>query len=102
MTFGRLADAFARARLTASRPDGSPALGVTSMTSLHLPLWLRVVLLVAAVILAAAAGLFGYRYYNRPTTLSVAVGSIDGEAAKAMTAIANRLASTNAPVRLRV
>ncbi len=72
------------------------------MTSSHLPLWLRVVLLVAAVILAAAAGLFGYRYYNRPTTLSVAVGSIDGEAAKAMTAIANRLASTNASVRLRV
>jgi TRAP-type uncharacterized transport system substrate-binding protein len=35
-------------------------------------------------------------------TLSVAVGSIDGEAAKAMSAIASRLASTNAPVRLRV
>jgi TRAP-type uncharacterized transport system substrate-binding protein len=77
-------------------------LEVTSMTSLHLPLWLRVVLLVAALILAAGAGLFGYRYYNRPATLSVAVGSIDGEAAKAMTAIANRLASTNASVRLRV
>jgi len=35
-------------------------------------------------------------------TLSVAVGSIDGEAAKAMSAIASRLASTNAPVRLKV
>jgi TRAP-type uncharacterized transport system substrate-binding protein len=32
----------------------------------------------------------------------VAVGSIDGEAAKAMSAIAGRLASDNAPVRLKV
>src|SRR5439155_26859113 len=34
--------------------------------------------------------------------LTVAVGSIDGEAAKAMSAIANELVSTNAPVRLKV
>jgi len=34
--------------------------------------------------------------------LSVAVGSIDGEAAKAMSAIASQLVSTNAPVRLKV
>jgi TRAP-type uncharacterized transport system substrate-binding protein len=32
----------------------------------------------------------------------VAVGSIDGEAAKAMSALASRLVSTNAPVRLKV
>jgi TRAP-type uncharacterized transport system substrate-binding protein len=32
----------------------------------------------------------------------VAVGSIDGEAAKAMSAIASRLVTTNAPVRLKV
>jgi TRAP-type uncharacterized transport system substrate-binding protein len=38
----------------------------------------------------------------RPTTLSVAVGSIDGEAAQAMSAIASRLVSTNAAVRLKV
>ncbi len=35
-------------------------------------------------------------------TLSVAVGSIDGEAAKAMSAIANRLVTTNAAIRLNV
>jgi TRAP-type uncharacterized transport system substrate-binding protein len=34
--------------------------------------------------------------------LTVAVGSIDGEAAKAMSAMASRLVSTNAPVRLTV
>jgi TRAP-type uncharacterized transport system substrate-binding protein len=72
------------------------------MASLNLPLWLRFVLLLGAVGLATGAGLLAYRYYTRPTTLSVAVGSIDGEAAKAMSAIASRLVSTNAPVRLRV
>ncbi|THD51633.1 MAG: C4-dicarboxylate ABC transporter substrate-binding protein [Bradyrhizobium sp.] len=72
------------------------------MVSLNLPLWLRLVLVVGVVGLAAGASLLAYRYYTRPVTLSVAVGSIDGEAAKAMSAIASRLVSTNAPVRLRV
>jgi TRAP-type uncharacterized transport system substrate-binding protein len=72
------------------------------MTSLNLPLWLRFVLLVGMIGLAAGAGLFGYRYYTRPVTLSVAVGSVDGEAAEAMSAIASRLVATNAPVRLKV
>jgi TRAP-type uncharacterized transport system substrate-binding protein len=72
------------------------------MPSLKLPLWLRFVLLVGAIGLVSGASLLAYRYYTRPVTLSVAVGSIDGEAAKAMSALASRLASTNAPVRLRV
>jgi TRAP-type uncharacterized transport system substrate-binding protein len=50
----------------------------------------------------SGASLVAYRYYTRPVTLSVAVGSIDGEAAKAMSAIASRLVSTNAAVRLKV
>jgi hypothetical protein len=50
-------------------------------TSPNLPLWLRFVLLAGAVGLASGVGLFAYRYYTRPVTLSVAVGSIDGEAA---------------------
>jgi TRAP-type uncharacterized transport system substrate-binding protein len=72
------------------------------MLSIKLPLWLRFTLLVGVVILAAGASLFAYRYYTRPVTLTIAVGSIDGEAAKAMSAIASRLVSTNAPVRLKV
>jgi TRAP-type uncharacterized transport system substrate-binding protein len=72
------------------------------MVSLRLPLWLRFVLLVGVLALASGACLLGYRYYTRPVTLSVAVGSIDGEAAKAMSAIASRLVTTNAPVRLKV
>ena len=73
-----------------------------SMTSIRLPLWLRLVLIAGVAILAAGAGLLGYRYYTRPVTLTVAVGSIDGEAAKAMSAIASRLVTINAPVRLTV
>src|ERR1700681_2405150 len=72
------------------------------MVSLTLPLWLRFVLLVGIVGLVSGASLIAYRYYTRPVTLSVAVGSIDGEAAKAMSAIAGELVSTNAPVRLKV
>jgi TRAP-type uncharacterized transport system substrate-binding protein len=72
------------------------------MTSIKLPLWLRLVLLVGVVILASGAGLFAYRYYTHPVTLTVAVGSIDGEAANAMSAIASQLVSTNASVRLKV
>ena len=70
--------------------------------SIKLPLWLRAVLLVGAVILATGGGLFAYRYFTRPTTLTVAVGSIDGEAAKLMSAMANQFALTGAPVRLNV
>src|SRR6476646_844212 len=72
------------------------------MASLNFPLWLRFVLLLGVVVFAAGAGLLAYRYYTRPATLTMAVGSIDGEAAKAMSAIASRLVSINAPVRLKV
>jgi TRAP-type uncharacterized transport system substrate-binding protein len=72
------------------------------MVSPNLPLWLRFVLLLGVVGLVFGAGLLAYRYYTRPATLSVAVGSIDGEAAKAMSAIASQLVATNAPVRLKV
>ena len=73
-----------------------------NVTSLKLPLWTRLLLIAGVVVLAAGAGLFGYRYYSRPVTLTVAVGSIDGEAAKAMSAIASKLVAINAPVRLTV
>ncbi len=72
------------------------------MMSTKLPLWLRFFLLIGVAVFAAGAGLLAYRYYTRPATLSVAVGSIDGEAAKAMSAIASELISTNASVRLKV
>jgi TRAP-type uncharacterized transport system substrate-binding protein len=72
------------------------------MTSLNLPLWLRLVLLLGVIGVVTGASLLAYRYYTRPTTLTVAVGSIDGESAKMMSALASRLVATNASVRLKV
>ncbi len=72
------------------------------MSSVSLPIWLRFVLVTGLIVLAAGAGLFAYRWYARPTTLTIAVGSYDGEAGKVVSAIASRLAATSAPVRLSV
>jgi TRAP-type uncharacterized transport system substrate-binding protein len=67
-----------------------------------LPLWVRVVLLVGLLCLVAGAGLISYRLYERPTTLTVAVGSFDGEARQAASLVAGHLATTNSPIRLRI
>jgi len=70
--------------------------------SIKMPFWLRVVSLVGVILLLSGASFLAYRYYARPATLTVAVGSVDGEAAKAMSAIASELVSTNASVRLKI
>jgi TRAP-type uncharacterized transport system substrate-binding protein len=72
------------------------------MISIRMPFWLRILSLLGVVLICTGAGLFGYRWYNRPVTLTVAIGSIDGEGAKAMSAIASQLAADGAPVRLKV
>ena len=72
------------------------------MVSIKMPLWLRVVSLVGVVIVVTGAGLFAYRWYSRPVTLTLAVGSVDGEAAKAMSAIASQLASDGASVQFKI
>jgi TRAP-type uncharacterized transport system substrate-binding protein len=70
--------------------------------TVKLPIWLRIVLVTGLTILAVAASLFAYKWYVRPVTLSVAVGSLDGEAPKIAAALASRLAETKAPVRLKI
>lgn len=72
------------------------------MVPAKIPVWLRSVIVASAVVLALGAGWFGYRWYSRPTTLTIAVGSLDGEAARLVSALASRLAVVNAPVRLRL
>jgi TRAP-type uncharacterized transport system substrate-binding protein len=72
------------------------------MDSIGMPSWLRIVLVAGLVVLVTGTGLFAYRWYYRPTTLTIAVGSLDGEAARIVSAIAGRLAATNAGVRLNV
>ena len=68
----------------------------------RLPRWLRVAFVAAMVVLAGASGLYAYRHLTQPVTLTVAVGSYDGDAARIMSAIASELASTKSPVRLKV
>ena len=72
------------------------------MDSIRMPSWLRMVLVAGVFVLVTGAGLFAYRWYVRPTTLTVAVGSLDGEATKLMSALASRLTAANAPVRLKL
>jgi len=72
------------------------------MISMRMPFWLRIVSLLGVVVLCTGAGLLGYRWYAHPVTLTLAVGSMDGEAAKAMSAIASQLVSDGASVRFKV
>ncbi|MGJ4945322.1 TAXI family TRAP transporter solute-binding subunit [Bradyrhizobium sp. HKCCYLS1011] len=67
-----------------------------------LPIWLRILIVLVLALLASGASLFAYRWYVRPVTLSIAVGSFDGDAPKIISALASRLAANNAPVRLKV
>ena len=52
-----------------------------------LPIWLRIVVVLALAVLAAGASLFAYRWYVRPVTLSIAVGSFDGDTPKIISAL---------------
>jgi TRAP-type uncharacterized transport system substrate-binding protein len=67
-----------------------------------MPLWVRAVLLAGVFCIVAGAGLISYRLYLRPTTLTIAVGSFDGEAKQIASIIAGRLAITESPVRFRI
>jgi hypothetical protein len=68
------------------------------MDSIGMPSWLRIVLVAGLVVLVTGTGRFAYRWYYRPATSTIAVGSLDGEAARIVSAIAGRLAARNAGV----
>jgi TRAP-type uncharacterized transport system substrate-binding protein len=70
--------------------------------SFELQPWMKIALVVVATVLAIGGGVFGYRYYTKPVTLTVAAGSADGYAAQIMSSIASRLTQTRSPVRLKV
>ena len=67
-----------------------------------LPFWVRAILLAGVACILAGAGLISYRLYMRPKTLTIAVGSLDGQAKQVASLIASRLATTDAPIRLKV
>src|SRR5262245_6452173 len=72
------------------------------MDRIKLPTWLRATLVAGIVVLVAGASLFAWRWYSRPTTLTIAVGSLDGEATRVVSALASKLAQQKAPVRLNM
>jgi TRAP-type uncharacterized transport system substrate-binding protein len=75
---------------------------IVAIATGRLPRWLRVALVLGILALACGGGLYAYRYATHPTTLTVTAGSFDGDAVQLMSAIAARLASTGASVRLKV
>jgi TRAP-type uncharacterized transport system substrate-binding protein len=72
------------------------------MNQTTLPIWLRIALVAGITVLVAGASLFAWRWYTRPTTLTIAVGSLDGEASRLVSALASKLAQQKAPVRLNM
>jgi TRAP-type uncharacterized transport system substrate-binding protein len=75
---------------------------VVAIVTGKLPRWLRVALVTGLVALVAGGGLYAYRFYTHPVTLTVAAGSFDGDAPQLMSALAAKLASTGSLVRLKV
>ncbi|MGE3990789.1 TAXI family TRAP transporter solute-binding subunit [Pseudorhodoplanes sp.] len=70
---------------------------------MHLTRWTRIALVVGLVALTTGLAFYAYRYSTRPVTLTVAAGSLDGEGARLMNALASRLGSTaNSRIRLKV
>jgi TRAP-type uncharacterized transport system substrate-binding protein len=74
------------------------------MKAIHfaLPFWFRAVMLASAFCIVAGGGLIAYRFYTQPATLTIAVGSFDGEGKQIASVIAGRLVTINSPVRLKV
>ena len=68
----------------------------------RLPRWIRIVLVAGLAFLACGLSYAAYRFATRPTTLTVATGSIDGDAARLMSALAARIAASKSQVRLKV
>jgi TRAP transporter TAXI family solute receptor len=67
-----------------------------------LPRWVRIALVAGVIIIVAGAGFASYRWSTAPVILTVAAGSLDGDAVRLISAIGNKLPSTNSPIRLKV
>src|ERR1700742_350637 len=76
--------------------------GLMKKLQMQLPLWVRAIMLAGVVCVLAGAGLISYRLYAQPRTLTIAVGSLDGEAKQVASLIASHLAATDARIRLKV
>ena len=89
--------------LAAGAAAGAGLLAVAgALATRGAPRWVRITLVLGLIAIACGAVAYAYRSYSKPTTLTVAAGSLDGDAPRLMTAIAAKLNETNGPVRLRV
>jgi TRAP-type uncharacterized transport system substrate-binding protein len=71
------------------------------MDAIKLPIWLRIILVSSTVVLMMGAGLYVWYWYNRPTILTIAVGSLDGEASRLINALGSKMVQHKAPVRFK-
>ncbi|HVX76062.1 MAG TPA: TAXI family TRAP transporter solute-binding subunit [Bradyrhizobium sp.] len=85
-----------------SIPEIAYTVGSMKTLQIALPIWVRAILLAGVFCIVAGAALTSYRFYTRPRTLTLAVGSLDGEARQVVSLIASRFATTDSPVRLKV
>ncbi len=86
--------------MAADSGAGGMARETRDMDPTKLPIWLRISLVAGIAILVAGASLYAWRWFSRPATLTIAVGSLDGEASRLVSALASKLAQQKAPVRL--
>ena len=74
----------------------------TEKTDSRLAQWLRAVFVGCFVVALTGTGLFAYKYFTKPNTMTIAAGSPDGEPVRLMTAIANRLTKSDSSIRLKI
>lgn len=65
------------------------------MKAYFIPFWLRLVIVISVVCVVLGGVLAAYRIYMRPTVLTLAVGSLDGETNKVASLLANHIAASN-------
>lgn len=66
------------------------------------PRWLRLALVGMTTAVVIAGGWATYRYLAKPVRLTIAAGSMDGEAFSLLSAISARLASSKSHIRLKI
>ncbi len=73
------------------------------MKAYFIPFWLRLTIVISVVCVVIGGVLAAYRVYMRPTVLTVAVGSLDGETNKIASLLAGHIAaSSTASVHLKI
>ena len=73
------------------------------MKAYFIPFWLRLTIVISVVCIVLGSVLAAYRIYMRPTVLTLAVGSLDGETNKVASLLAGHIAASNtASVHIKI